>query len=89
MRTEHVDIYSDTTNQAILRHPARRFPGVLIQGDTLKHLHDQVVSALNETSPSNEEASFSLRNVHEFLGDCLDHYRAVLRHHNIELPFVD
>ena len=35
MHTELVEVLSDDTNRAILRHPARRFPGVLVQGDSL------------------------------------------------------
>jgi hypothetical protein len=34
MHVEKVEIYSDKTNSAVLRHPARKFPGVLIQGAT-------------------------------------------------------
>jgi hypothetical protein len=35
MHIESVEIYSDAANAAIHRHPGRRFPGVLLQGDTL------------------------------------------------------
>ena len=35
VRTELVEIYSDKTNAAVLRHPGRHFPGVLVQGDDL------------------------------------------------------
>jgi len=35
MRVEPVEIYSDEPNHAVLRHPGRRFPGALIQGDSL------------------------------------------------------
>jgi hypothetical protein len=35
MRVEPVEIYSDQTNAAVMRHPDRHFPGVLVQGDTL------------------------------------------------------
>lgn len=35
MRKTPVEIYADTTNAAIMRHPDRHFPGVLVQGDTL------------------------------------------------------
>lgn len=35
MRSEDVEIFSDMTNAAVMRHPGRKFPGVLIQGDTL------------------------------------------------------
>jgi len=37
MRTENVEILSDRTNTAVMRHPGRRFPGVLVQGDSLMH----------------------------------------------------
>lgn len=36
MREDKVEILSDTTNAAIMRHLGRRFPGVLIQGDQYK-----------------------------------------------------
>ena len=32
---ESVEIYTDATNCAVMRHSARRFPGVLVQRDTL------------------------------------------------------
>jgi hypothetical protein len=35
MRIEPVEIYSDAFNGAVIRHRGRRFPGTLIQGDTL------------------------------------------------------
>lgn len=35
MRSDSVEIYSDQTNAAVMRHPDRRFPGILIQGDSL------------------------------------------------------
>src|SRR5262245_1747536 len=35
MHVEQVEIYSDVSNAAVMRHPGRRFPGVLVQGDTL------------------------------------------------------
>lgn len=90
MRTEPVEIYSDATNQAILRHPARNFPGVLIQGDTLKHLHQQIVATLNDAGGTlSEEPRLNLEDVRDSLGGCLDHYRTVLRQHDMELPFFD
>ena len=35
MRIEEVEIFSDKTNSAVMRHPDRAFPGVLLQGDSL------------------------------------------------------
>lgn len=90
MRTEPVEIYSDASNQAIIRHPGRRFPGILVQGDTLKILHGQVAAALEEGSGTlGEDARLELEQVRDFLGGCLDRYRAVLRDHGLDLPFVE
>ncbi|UPT63302.1 MAG: hypothetical protein M0D54_01665 [Hyphomonadaceae bacterium JAD_PAG50586_4] len=90
MRTEPVEIYSDASNQAILRHPGRRFPGVLIQGDTLKILHAEVAGALREVGDGlSEDARLDLEHVRDFLGGCLEHYRAVLGEHDMELPFAE
>ena len=35
MRKATVEIFSDATNATVIRHPERRSPGVLVQGDTL------------------------------------------------------
>src|SRR5215467_14557846 len=39
MRVDQVEIFSDATNAAVMRHPDRRFPGLLVQGDTLSTLY--------------------------------------------------
>ena len=41
MYTATVEIFSDQTNAAVIRHPERRFPGILIQGDSLHILCQQ------------------------------------------------
>ncbi|WP_429002107.1 DUF6959 family protein [Xanthomonas campestris] len=39
MHIESVEIYSDRPNMAVLRHPGRKSPGVLLQGDRLHALY--------------------------------------------------
>jgi len=88
MHVEPVEIYSDTTNAAVMRHPGRRFPGMLIQGDTLYSLcrrADEVCSLIGRESPAFDEAN-DLRNS---LWDRLNHYKAVLVEHKIALPFPE
>lgn len=90
MRVEQVEIYSDKTNAAVMRHPGRRFPGVLIQGDSLSILcrrADTVCEAekASGTGESYAEAN-ELRNALQAL---LSHYKAVLGEHGIPLPFSD
>ncbi|MGL4489790.1 MAG: DUF6959 family protein [Rhizobiaceae bacterium] len=86
MKIEPVEIYSDQTNAAIMRHPGRRFPGVLVQGDTLYGMclkADDVCGNLGRESHSFAEAN-ELRNS---LWAYLNHYKATLAAHEIKLPF--
>ncbi|MEM1113741.1 MAG: hypothetical protein AAGI11_17645 [Pseudomonadota bacterium] len=88
MKEEKVEIYSDATNHAVMKHPGRHYPGVLIQGDTLYSLCsalDDVCRLLkeNETTEAFDEAN-ELRNA---LWEKLTHYKVVLADHGIELPF--
>lgn len=90
MRTELVEIYSDASNQAILRHPGRKFPGVLIQGDTLSILHVEICGALETDGDKlSEEARIDLEHIRDFLGSCLEGYKSVLAKHGIQLPFAE
>ena len=86
MRTEMVEIYSDTTNRAIMKHPGRKFPGLLVQGDTLCSLcqdADDIAGLLSSDHPAAEE----LNDLRDRLWDMLDHYRNVLEQHEMDLPF--
>ena len=88
MRTDDVEIYSDASNYAVLRHPGRRFPGCLIQGDSLSILcqvADSVRRLLDEGDI--DEACDELDELRSMLWDRLKHYEDVLRQHDIELPF--
>lgn len=88
MRTENVEILSDRTNAAVLRHPDRKFPGVLVQGDTLYTLCQRADAACREmgrSSPGFEEGN-DLRNA---LHSLLSYYKSVLGEHDIPLPFSE
>ena len=63
---------------------------MLVQGDTLKILHGEIVAALSEAGDTlSEDARLDLEHVRDFLGGCLEHYRVVLGEHHMELPFVE
>ena len=88
MHTSNVEIYSDHTNQAVMRHPDRRFPGVLIQGDSLYALclqaDDACAAAKGQLSQDAYQEINELRNA---LWGYLNHYKSVLGEHQISLPF--
>jgi hypothetical protein len=83
MKVESVEIYSDATNMAVVKHPGRAYPGVLVQGDTLHSM----VASLGDCLP--DEAAGRLQEVAERLEDMLTHYRSVLAANQIQLPFSD
>ncbi len=88
MRTTSVEIYSDATNAAVLRHPNRRFPGVLIQGDTLNNLAKQA-EAISKAADGQlgEDDALEAKDLAESLRSFVEHYKAVLAEHQIPLPF--
>ena len=88
MRKEEVEIFSDASNSAIMRHPGRSFPGVLIQGDSLNSYVSLLEDALRELSSGDREEGLEcVDEVREILSGHLAHYADVLSHHGVELPF--
>lgn len=83
-----LDQLSDRVNGPVLQYPGRRFPGVLIQGDSLHSLvalADGVVTALNNSdTQSARDAAAELRDT---LRAHLDHYVSVLRNYRMHPPF--
>ena len=86
MKIEPVEIYSDASNAAVMRHPGRHFPGVLVQGDTL-HSIVRDIQEIQQVASLPAEASEGLKHLHERLDGLLQHYKAVLSAHSIKLPF--
>ena len=90
MHISNVEIYSDQSNAAIMRHPDRRFPGVLVQGDSLYSLcvqaDDACAAARGKLSSDVYGELNELRNT---LWNYLNHYKSVLGEHQISLPFSD
>lgn len=83
MRIENIEIFSDRSNMAVMRHPSRSFPGLLVQGDTLHALCTQAADALSGDPGGREE----LQDLHSKLLEMLSHYKSVLNQHQIDLPF--
>ena len=88
--TELVEIYSDATNAAVMRHPGRKFPGVLVQGDTLHSIcqHADSACAVGKQKLSPEQF-LELNQLRNHLQSLLSHYKTVLGEHGIPLPFSD
>ena len=90
MRTAAVEILSDATNAVILRHPNRRFPGVLVQGDTLYSLCTAADASCRAAQPQlGNEAYEELSDLRNRLWSLLNHYKSVLHEHQLPLPFSE
>lgn len=85
MYQAHVEIYSDVSNYAVMRHPGRNYPGILVQGDSLSilcHSADEVRQQFD--NGDIEEALGALDEVRTMLWDRLNHYKAVLADHGLD-----
>jgi hypothetical protein len=90
MRTDTVEIYSDATNAAVMRHPGRSFPGVLVQGDTLYTLCVAADAACKASRGNiSDDAYCELDELRNHLWELLAHYKMVLSEHQIPLPFFE
>ena len=90
MHIEPVEIYSDASNSAVMRHPGRRFPGVLVQGDTLSSL----CARADEVCASGQrqldcDTYIELNDLRNHLWSLLLHYKVVLGEHGMPLPFSE
>jgi hypothetical protein len=89
MKIEPVEILSEAPNIPVLRIPGRKFPGSLVQGDSLSILVQEAQELLSFVQVTgNEEAITVARDHLEKLQDRLEHYEKVLCAHGIELPYV-
>ena len=90
MHIRNVEIYSDQTNAAVMRHPDRRFPGVLVQGDSLYSLCVQADEACAVAKGKlGSDVYDELNDLRDALWGYLNHYKSVLGEHQISLPFSE
>jgi hypothetical protein len=90
VRSEPVEIYSDASNAAVMRHPERRFPGVLVQGDTLYGLCQTLDVVCEEAQGTLSEDGYAKLNAaRNHLWSLMLHYKGVLAEHHLPLPFVE
>ena len=89
MKRIELEILSDTVNSPVLLVPGRKFPGVVIQGDSLKILLDLAddIEKANVAGDAEElrENIISLKNK---LGGYVEEYEATMKAHGKQLPYA-
>ena len=88
MQRVMIELFTEQSNNAILRLPEREFPGVLVAGDTLSTLANSAneVAQMAMGSSSSELAA-EAAHLAERLSDMLERYEAALGANGIRLPY--
>src|SRR5262245_16690183 len=88
MKKIEVELLGEEINANVLRVPYRRFPGILIQGDSLSILNstaERLLTALcaGSTEDATDEASALFRLLGQYKGA----YEDAMRRAGLELPY--
>ncbi|MFD4722069.1 DUF6959 family protein [Streptomyces sp. NPDC058423] len=88
MERVEAEVFTDGGNNAVVRLPSRRFPGVLIQGDSLSVLRGDVAEVVEafdrgDVAEARETAGLLLADLDALLA----RYSAALKAHEIPLPY--
>ena len=88
MERIELEVFSQASNFAIVRMPGRKFPGAVIQGDSLYILTSlaRAIYQRVKESPDTELAD-AANELQKLLSTRLSHYGSVLKDHNLELPY--
>ena len=88
---QQLEVYAADSNYAVVKLPNRQFPGVVIQGDSLRTLCGLAVSVaeqVRDRAPEDDEFLGELQELVESLVGRLLHYQRVLANHGINLPYA-
>ena len=88
MERIEVELFSHRGNNAVVKTPGRRFPSVLIQGDSLLNLRHEVARVVEACTRGNVDEARRERAVLADLDALLEDYSTALRNQNIPLPFL-
>ena len=86
MKKIQVDIFSEAINCPVIKLETRRFPGVLIQGDSLSNIYS-IIDELKSYQEKDTEPFDLADEAMGILKNYLCEYEGVLKVHNVDLPF--
>jgi len=83
-----VESLSDASNYAVIRLPERRFPALLIQGDSLKVMADlaREIQQMVKSAP-DDELRAAAEELWEQLSSRVAHYEQTLSKEQLPLPY--
>jgi hypothetical protein len=90
MNEINVRLLADVVNAVVLITPGRNFPGMVIQGDSLRGLHRLAVRVQELAHAlQNSELEDEADELRERLEERIVLYESVLDRHDIPLPYPD
>jgi len=88
MTKAEVEVFSAPGNDVVIRMPGRRYPGVLVQGDSLSILVNLAASIdARAKKLGDEDLVDDSTELRELLMKKLQWYEAALKAHGIDLPY--
>lgn len=88
MKRVQLDVITDATNVAVIRMPGRRFPGILLQGDSLNYL--RVLSQSLKTRLADiedEDLVCTVTELEALLQGYARAYEVALEREGLDLPY--
>lgn len=86
--SEQVELLSRPVNYAVVQLPERNFPGVVVQGDTLNALVQQLERMAGLLAASQvDELAAEIADMREQLLGAVTHYESVCVARGIALPY--
>jgi hypothetical protein len=83
MEQELLEVYEKGSNFAVIKLRERKYPGVLIQGDSLSGILGELQEAVRHFDDDREESLGCLENALQQVKWRLDAYHKVCKAHNI------
>lgn len=88
MKIVEVEMFSETTNSPVIKAPGRKFPGVLIQGDSLKCLLGMVEDIEQARVMSDDsETNSAIYELKKKISDYMSEYEEVMHKQGLHLPY--
>ena len=83
-----IEVLSETTNCPVIQMPGRKFPGVVIQGDSLKNLlilSGEIAEQAKDTDL--ESLTETVNELKQLLAGYVYNYESTMRNCGKELPY--
>ena len=90
MKRVEIEILSESPNCPVVRIPGRKFPGIVVQGDSLKILLDHIIEIEELSSQySDGEVSAAVAHLKSILVGYIEEFQSTMKSHMHSLPYPE